>query len=59
MSEVFSSVFALYPRVTQLDFTGPFEIFARVPGGSTHTETSCPLCRAASSHFVSSSSGPG
>jgi cyclohexyl-isocyanide hydratase len=25
-------VFALYPRVTQLDFTGPFEIFARLPG---------------------------
>ncbi len=24
-------VFALYPRVTQLDFTGPFEIFARLP----------------------------
>src|SRR5580692_4104104 len=27
----FSVVFALYPRVTQLDFTGPFEIFARLP----------------------------
>jgi cyclohexyl-isocyanide hydratase len=27
----FSVVFALYPRVTQLDFTAPFEIFARLP----------------------------
>ena len=25
-------VFALYPRVTQLDFTGPYEVLARVPG---------------------------
>lgn len=25
-------VFALYPGVTQLDFTGPYEVFARVPG---------------------------
>jgi transcriptional regulator GlxA family with amidase domain len=25
-------VFALYDRVTQLDFTGPFEVFWRVPG---------------------------
>jgi cyclohexyl-isocyanide hydratase len=28
----FSVVFALYPRVTQLDFTGPFEVLQRVPG---------------------------
>jgi cyclohexyl-isocyanide hydratase len=27
----FPVVFALYPRVTQLDFTGPFEVFARLP----------------------------
>lgn len=25
-------VFALYPDVTQLDFTGPLEVFARLPG---------------------------
>jgi cyclohexyl-isocyanide hydratase len=25
-------VFALFPRVTQLDFTGPFEVLQRVPG---------------------------
>ena len=31
MSGDFSVVFALYPRVTQLDFTGPFEVFARLP----------------------------
>lgn len=28
----FPVVFALYPRITQLDFTGPFEVFARLPG---------------------------
>jgi transcriptional regulator GlxA family with amidase domain len=27
-------VFALYPRVTQLDFTGPYEVFQRVPGAT-------------------------
>ncbi|HSY07764.1 MAG TPA: DJ-1/PfpI family protein [Steroidobacteraceae bacterium] len=31
MSAEFHVVFALYPRVTQLDFTGPFEVFARLP----------------------------
>jgi cyclohexyl-isocyanide hydratase len=28
----FSVVFALFPQVTQLDFTGPAEVFARLPG---------------------------
>jgi cyclohexyl-isocyanide hydratase len=28
----FPVVFALYPRVTQLDFTGPHEVFSRLPG---------------------------
>ncbi|MEP6547913.1 MAG: DJ-1/PfpI family protein [Gammaproteobacteria bacterium] len=32
MNSDFPIVFALYPRVTQLDFTGPFEVFARLPG---------------------------
>lgn len=32
MTSDFTIVFALYPRVTQLDFTGPFEVFARLPG---------------------------
>src|SRR5579862_9635233 len=32
MTDDFPVVFALYPRITQLDFTGPFEIFARLPG---------------------------
>jgi cyclohexyl-isocyanide hydratase len=32
MSADFTVVFALYPRITQLDFTGPFEVFARLPG---------------------------
>lgn len=30
----FPVVFALYPGVTQLDFTGPFEVFARLPGAN-------------------------
>jgi cyclohexyl-isocyanide hydratase len=32
MPEDFIIVFALYPRVTQLDFTGPYEVFWRLPG---------------------------
>lgn len=28
----FKIVFILYPRVTQLDFTGPYEVLARMPG---------------------------
>ena len=26
----------LFPRLTQLDMTGPFEVFSRVPGGRVH-----------------------
>ena len=32
MAEPFPVVFAIFPRVTQLDFTGPFEVLARLPG---------------------------
>jgi transcriptional regulator GlxA family with amidase domain len=32
MSNEFPVVFALFPRITQLDFTGPFEVFSRLPG---------------------------
>ena len=32
MATDFTVVFALYPRVTQLDFTGPYEVFWRLPG---------------------------
>lgn len=32
MTTTFPVVFALFPRVTQLDFTGPAEVFARLPG---------------------------
>jgi transcriptional regulator GlxA family with amidase domain len=28
----FRIVFAIFPRLTQLDFTGPFEVLARLPG---------------------------
>jgi cyclohexyl-isocyanide hydratase len=32
VAEEFPVVFALYPHVTQLDFTGPHEVLARLPG---------------------------
>ena len=32
MASEFPVAFALYPRVTQLDFTGPHEVFSRLPG---------------------------
>lgn len=32
MAEEFPIVFALYPRITQLDFTAPHEVLARLPG---------------------------
>lgn len=32
MAEEFPVVFAIYPHVTQLDFTGPHEVFARFSG---------------------------
>ena len=32
MTREFTIVFALYQGVTQLDFTGPLEVFARLPG---------------------------
>jgi cyclohexyl-isocyanide hydratase len=28
--------FVLFPRVTQLDFTGPLQVFARLPGAKVH-----------------------
>ncbi len=32
MAAPFRIVFILYPRLTQLDFTGPYEVLARLPG---------------------------
>lgn len=32
MATPFTIVFALYPNLTQLDFTGPFEVLQRLPG---------------------------
>ena len=34
--EPYVVVFALYPRLTQLDFTGPFEVLSRLPGAQVH-----------------------
>lgn len=35
-ADPFVVVFALYPRLTQLDFTGPFEVLSRLPGADVH-----------------------
>jgi cyclohexyl-isocyanide hydratase len=35
MAAPFRIVFILYPRLTQLDFTGPYEVLARMPGAET------------------------
>jgi cyclohexyl-isocyanide hydratase len=34
MTQPITIVFALYPNITQLDFTGPFEVLRRVPGAT-------------------------
>ena len=36
MAAEFPVVFALYPRVTQLDFTGPQQVMARLPQSAMH-----------------------
>jgi transcriptional regulator GlxA family with amidase domain len=35
MSEPFIVVFAVFPELTQLDFTGPYEVLSRLPGSRT------------------------
>src|SRR5262245_48927436 len=35
MADPFRIVFILYPRLTQLDFTGPYEVLARMPGAES------------------------
>ncbi|MGQ0532717.1 MAG: DJ-1/PfpI family protein [Caulobacteraceae bacterium] len=35
MAQPFRIVFILYPRLTQLDFTGPYEVLARLPNTET------------------------
>lgn len=32
----FTTVFVLFPNVTQLDFTGPLQVLHRLPGATTH-----------------------
>lgn len=32
----FTTVFVLFPNVTQLDFTGPLQVLHRMPGATTH-----------------------
>ena len=49
MPKPFTVVFAIYPGLTQLDFTGPFEVLSRLPdakvvvasrdGGSVRADT--------------------
>jgi putative intracellular protease/amidase len=35
-TDTFTIVFALYPGVTHLDFTGPHQVLCRLPGAETH-----------------------
>ena len=35
MADPFRIVFILYPKLTQLDFTGPYEVLARMPGAES------------------------
>lgn len=35
-SPIFAIGMLIFPRMTQLDFTGPFEVFARTPGVKVH-----------------------
>jgi len=39
MAADFTVVFALYPRLTQLDFTGPYEVFWRLPRAEDRKST--------------------
>jgi cyclohexyl-isocyanide hydratase len=50
MSQEFPIVFALYPRVTQLDFTGPYEVLGRLPGAR-------PILASAAGHSVEADGG--
>jgi len=36
MGETIQIGFVIFPRVTQLDFTGPLQVLSRVPGAKTH-----------------------
>ena len=36
MTDTLTIVFALYPGVTHLDFTGPHQVLCRLPGASAH-----------------------
>jgi cyclohexyl-isocyanide hydratase len=36
MAETINIGFLIFPRVTQLDFTGPLQVLSRVPGAKTH-----------------------
>ena len=36
MAETIQIGFVIFPRVTQLDFTGPLQVLSRVPGAKTH-----------------------
>jgi cyclohexyl-isocyanide hydratase len=42
MAADFPVVFALYPRLTQLDFTGPLEVLARLPAARIVLAATCP-----------------
>jgi len=50
----FNIGFVIFPRVTQLDFTGPQQIFARLPGSAMHivAESAAPVLSDSGLSFV-------
>lgn len=36
MSSALQIGFLVFPQITQLDFTGPLQVFSRVPGATVH-----------------------
>jgi hypothetical protein len=48
-----SIVFALYPNLTQLDFTGPLEVLARLPQARIVLAASTPGAPLVTGRFVS------
>ena len=45
MSEPFTIVFSVYPGITQLDFTGPYEVLSRLPGAECIVASTQGCCR--------------
>jgi hypothetical protein len=42
---VFNIGFVIFPQLTQLDFTGPLQVLARLPDAATHIVAKARLAR--------------